>query len=128
LSGKRYNQGITQKEKLMRNPLLHWILSALAIWVVSQIVPGFVVNGAVAALIAALVIGFVNGTVGFVIKFLTLPLAILTLGLIWLFVNALMIMLAAQFIPGFEVQTFAAAFWGAIVLSIVNMILRALVD
>ena len=112
----------------MRNPLLHWILSALAIWIVSQIVPGFVVNGAIAALIAALVIGFVNGTVGFVVKFLTLPLAILTLGLIWLVVNALMIMLAAQFIPGFEVKTFAAAFWGAIVLSIVNMLLRALVD
>ena len=44
--------------------LLSWVLSALAVWIVSQVVPGISVSGPVAALIAALVIGFINATVG----------------------------------------------------------------
>jgi putative membrane protein len=110
----------------MQKALLHWTLSALAIWIVSRVVPGFVVTDAVAALIAALVIGFVNATIGFIIKIITLPLSIMTLGVFWLIINGLMIELAAQFIPGFAVQNFAAAFWGSIVLSIVNVVLKVL--
>lgn len=111
----------------MRTALLHWILSALAIWFVSQVVPGFIVSGAVSALIAAIVIGFVNGTIGFVLKLITFPLTILTLGLFWLVINAVMIQLASMFIPGFVIEDFFAAFWGAIVLSLTNMVLRILV-
>ena len=104
--------------------LLNWILSALAVWIVSRLVPGFVVTGAVAALIAALVIGLVNATIGAVVKVLTFPLTIVTLGMFWLVINALMLELASWFVPGFRILTFAAAFWGAIVLSLVNMALR----
>lgn len=111
----------------MLNALLHWILSALAIWFVSQIVPGFIVSGAAAALIAALVIGFINGTLGFVLKLVTFPLTIMTLGLFWLVINAVMIQLASLFIPGFQIESFLAAFLGGIVLSFANMIVRVLV-
>jgi putative membrane protein len=104
--------------------LLNWVLSALAVWIVSRLVPGFYVTGAVAALIAALVIGFVNATLGSFLKLITLPLTVLTLGLFWLVINALMLELASAVVPGFKVQSFAAAFWGAIVLSLVNMVLR----
>jgi putative membrane protein len=104
--------------------LLNWVLSALAVWIVSRLVPGFHVTGAVAALIAALVIGFVNATLGSFLKLITLPLTVLTLGLFWLVINALMLELASAVVPGFKVQSFAAAFWGAIVLSLVNMVLR----
>ena len=45
--------------------LLNWVLSALAVWIVAQVVPGVYVNGAMAALIAALAIGFINATIGF---------------------------------------------------------------
>lgn len=107
--------------------LLHWLLSALAVWIVSRIVPGFVVTGPFAALIAAAVIGLVNATLGFFLKVVTFPLAVLTLGIFWLIVNALMLKFAAVFVPGFQVQTFGAAFWGAIVLSLVNMGLKWLV-
>ena|SRR5690242_17639729 len=107
--------------------LLHWILSALAVWIVSRIVPGFVVTGALAALIAAIVIGLVNATLGFFLKVITFPLAVVTLGIFWLIVNALMLKFAAVFVPGFQVKTFGAAFWGAIVLSLVNMALKWLV-
>ena len=104
--------------------LLNWILSALAVWIVSRLVPGFYLSGAIAALIAALVIGFVNATLGFFLKLITFPLTVLTLGLFWLIINAVMLELASAIVPGFKVQNFAAAFWGAIVLSLVNLVLR----
>lgn len=107
--------------------LLHWLLSALAIWIVSRLVPGFSVNGPVAALIAAVVIGFVNATLGLFLKIITFPLTLLTLGLFWLIINAVMIKLAAAIVPGFHVSTFGAAFWGAIVLALVNMALKWLI-
>jgi putative membrane protein len=108
--------------------LLNWVLSALAVWIVSRVVPGISVSGPVAALIAALVIGFINATVGVVLKILTFPLTLVTLGLFWLVINALMLELASALLaPGFRVRGFFAAFVGAIVLSLVNLLLKALV-
>jgi len=108
--------------------LLNWVLSALAVWIVSRLVHGFVVHGAAAALIAALVIGFVNATLGLFLKIITFPLTLLTFGLFWLVINAAMLELASTIVPGFEVHGFGAAFIGAIVLSLVNMFLRWLVE
>ncbi len=108
--------------------LLNWVLSALAVWIVSRVVPGIYVTGPGEALIAALVIGFVNATVGLVLKILTFPLTLVTLGLFWLVINALMLELASVLLtPKFEVRGFFAAFVGAIVLSLVNMLLKWLV-
>ena len=107
--------------------LLHWVVSALAVWITSRVVPGFVVNGAAAALIAAVVIGLVNATLGVFLKVVTFPLTLLTLGLFWFVINATMLELASMFVPGFHVQGFASAFWGGIVLSIVNMFLKWLI-
>jgi putative membrane protein len=106
---------------------LNWVLSALAVWMVSQIVPGVHVNGVIAALIAALAIGFINATIGFVLKILTFPLTLLTLGIFWFVINALMLELASALVPGFQVRGFLAAFLGAIVLSLVNVLLKAIV-
>jgi len=107
--------------------ILNWVLSALAVWLVSYIVPGVSVSGITAALLAALVIGFVNATLGLLLKVVTFPLTVLTLGLFWFVINALMLELAAAFVPGFTVRGFRAAFLGAIVLSLVKMLLRWLV-
>jgi putative membrane protein len=107
--------------------LLNWALSALAVWIVAHVISGFHVSGPVAALIAALVIGFVNATLGMFLKIVTFPLTLLSLGIFWLVINAAMIELASAIVPGFHVDTFAAAFWGAIVLSLVNMFFRWLV-
>lgn len=104
--------------------LINWILSALAVWVVSRLIPGFHVTGVAAALIAALVIGFVNATLGLILKIITLPLTILTLGIFWFVINALMLEMAAAVVPGFRIDTFLAAFEGAVVLSLVNMLFR----
>ncbi len=104
--------------------LLHWIVSAVLILVVAHIVPGFHVSGLGAALIAAIVIGLVNGTLGIVLKVLTLPLTFLTLGIFWIVINALMLLLASKLVPGFQITGFGPAFWGAVMLSILNLLVR----
>ena len=107
--------------------LLNWILSAVAVWIVANLGLGISVSGPKAALIAAAVIGLINATIGLLLKILTFPLTILTLGLFWFVINALMLELAAAFVPGFHVRDFFAAFVGAILLSIVSSILQWLV-
>jgi len=106
--------------------LLQWFLSAIALLLVSRVVSGFQVEGLWPALIAALVIGLLNATVGFFLKIVTFPLSILTLGIFLLVVNALMILLASSIVRGFRVYGFLPAFWGAVVLAILGMIIRAL--
>jgi len=107
--------------------LISWLLTALSVVIVANIIPGFQVSGFAAALIAALVFGFLNGTIGFLLKLLTFPLTILTLGIFWLVINALMLKVTAALVPGFRIQGFLPAFFGSIVLSLVNMALRVMV-
>ncbi len=104
--------------------LAHWVLSALCLLLVARFVPGFFVMGFGTALIAAVVIGLVNGTVGMFLKIVTFPLTILTFGLFWLLINALMLKLAAVFVPGFEVRGLWPAFIGGLILSLLNMAVR----
>jgi putative membrane protein len=95
------------------------------VWLVSQFVRGFHVTSVPAALIAALVIGLVNATLGVLLKIVTFPLTVLTLGIFWFVINALMLELASWLLrPAFAVDSFASAFWGAIILSLVNMLFR----
>ncbi len=104
--------------------LVRWILSAVALLIVAHVVPGFHVRGIGAALIAALVVGFVNATLGLLLKIITFPLTILTFGIFLLVVNALMLEVSAWFVPGFAVHGFAAAFWGALALAVIHLIMR----
>ena len=105
--------------------LLQWLLSAIALLVVSQIVPGFVVQGLGPALIAALVIGLLNATLGLLLKIVTFPLSIVTLGLFLLVINGMMILLASNLVRGFHVRGLGAAFWGAVVLALLGILIRA---
>jgi putative membrane protein len=111
----------------MRVLLIHWIISAASLAIVAFLFPGIELRGLGPALIAPIVIGLVNATVGFILKIITLPISILSLGLFFLVINALMLQLAASLVPGFYVAGFWSAFFGAIVLSIVSMILRSLI-
>ena len=106
--------------------LLNWILSGLALWVVSRIVPGVHVASYGWALIAVIVIGFVNATLGLFLKFITFPLTVFTLGIFWWVINALMLWLASAIVPGFTIDHFWEAFIAAIVLSLMNLIARRL--
>ncbi len=106
--------------------LIHWLLSAIALIVVAHLVPGFYVHGLVPALVAALVIGLLNATLGLVLKILTFPISILTLGLFLLVINGLMILLASSVVRGFHVSGLVPAFFGAAVMALLGMLIRAM--
>jgi putative membrane protein len=104
--------------------LVQWLLSAFALLVVSNLVSGFYVQGLGSALTAALIIGLLNATVGFLLKVITFPISILTLGIFLLVINGLMILVASKLVHGFHVRGFVPAFWGAVVLALLGMLIR----
>ncbi len=104
--------------------LVHWIINAISLLIVAYIVPGIGFRGWKAVFITALVLGLINATVGAFLKFVTFPLVVLTLGIFWFVINALMILLASKIVSGFYVSGFWAAFWGGILLAVVNTFLR----
>ena len=108
----------------MLNAIVNWFLSALSLMIVAHVIRGFEVSGIGAALLAAVVIGLVNATVGLFLKIVTFPLTLISLGVFWFVINALMLKLASVFVPGFNIQGFLPAFFGAIVLSLVNLFLK----
>lgn len=102
--------------------ILHWILNAAALLVVSHVVHGFVVSGLGSAMIAVVIIGLLNATLGLLLKIITLPLGILTFGVFFLIINAFVLKFSSVFVPGFRVETFSAAFWGALVLAMLHLV------
>jgi putative membrane protein len=104
-----------------------WLVSALALWLVAQIVPGVRVRDFGAAMIAVIIIAIVNATIGPVLKFFALPFTILTLGLFLFIINAFLLKLASWFTPGFEVVGFLSALLGSVLITILNSVLRRLV-
>ena len=95
--------------------------------VVANILPGIQVSGFGSALIAALVIGLVNATVGLVLKILLFPFILVTLGIVYFLINGMMLMLASALVPGFRVRGLLAATGGSIVLTLVDYVLSRLV-
>jgi putative membrane protein len=106
----------------MMRLLLHWVLNAVALLIVAHFVRGFVVSSLTSALIAVIVIGLLNATFGLILKVITLPLGILTFGIFFLVINAIVLKFASAVVPGFQVLTFGAAFWGALALAILHML------
>jgi len=104
--------------------LVHWLLYAIALMLVAEIVPGFELEGFWPAMVASLVIGLLDSTLGFFLKIVTFPLSIFTLGLFLLVINALMIQLASSIVRGFRVRGFFPAFWGALAMALLGMVIR----
>ena len=118
----------------MTKILIRWLIVTLAVFLAAQIVPGITVENAsgwITYAIVALVLGLVNAFVRPLLKILTCPLIILTLGLFTLVINGVTLMLASELASwlgvSFEVDGFGAAFLGALIISIVTTILSALV-
>ena len=109
----------------MRYLLVHLVVSALLLWLVSVIVPGIHLAGFGHALLAALVLGVVNTLVRPALFLVTLPITILTLGLFLIVVNALMLLLTSAIVPGFVVSSFGAAVLGGILLGVFNLVASA---
>ena len=106
--------------------LIRWMLFALALLFVAWVVPGISLSGFSAALWSAIVIGLVNIFIKPVLILLTLPINILTLGLFTFVINALMLLLVAKLVDGFNVDGFLAALLGSVVLSIISLFINRL--
>lgn len=104
--------------------ILHWIVSAASLAIVAYIVPGFHVNSISALFIVALLLGIVNATLGLFLKVITFPLTILTFGVFWFIINAFMLELVSHLVKGFWIANFTSAFIGAIVLAVVNTLMK----
>ena len=106
----------------MLRMLLQWVLNSIALLVVSHFVEGFIVSNFLSALIAVIIIGLFNATLGLLLKFVTLPLGILSFGLFFLVINAVVLKFSSLFVPGFAVTSFKAAFLGALALAVLHML------
>jgi putative membrane protein len=104
--------------------LIHWLITTVAIIISAYVLPGVTVTGLFAALVTALVLGFLNAIIRPILLILTLPLNILTLGLFTFVINALLIMLTSAIVPGFEVRNFWWALLFSLVLSLINYVLN----
>lgn len=98
----------------------HWAVSAFALAVTAWVVPGVQVNGMIALLVAAIVLGFLNAVIKPVFVILTLPATILTLGIFYFVLNGIFFGLAAVLVPGFGLAGFGSAILGAFIMGVVS--------
>ena len=108
--------------------LIRLCLNAMALLIVSTVIPGIEVRGVLPALSAAFFLGLVNAVVRPIILILTLPLTILTLGLFIPLINAFLLKLVSLMIQGFEVHGFWSAVFGALLLSLVSGLLSLFIN
>jgi len=109
----------------MRHFVFRWIVTALGVIVAAFMIPGIRYDSTGALLGAALLLGILNAFVRPILVILSAPLILLTLGLFILVINALMLYWVSGLVPGFHVDGFGSAFWGAILIGIISWMLSA---
>lgn len=110
----------------MPRSVYHWLVNVLALLAAAALLDGVRIDGAVAGLIAAALLGIINISIRPVLVLVTLPINILTLGLFTFVLNALMLMLVAWLVPGFAIDGFWQAVLAALVLAFVNAVINRL--
>ncbi|HEY5911211.1 MAG TPA: phage holin family protein [Verrucomicrobiae bacterium] len=111
----------------MKKFIQSWLINTLAVLVAVHIVHGIRYENWLYLLLASLVLGILNAFLRPLLLFLALPLLIFTLGLFMFFINALLLYFVGYLLqPHFFVDSFSAAFWGALVISVVSLILNTL--
>ena len=103
--------------------LLHWIVNAVVLLVVSRFVSGFQIRSFGSAMFAVVIIGIVNATLGLFLKVMTFPLSLLTLGLFVFVIDAFVLWFSSKLVPGFSVTGFKPAVIAAFVLALIQMLL-----
>jgi len=104
--------------------LAHWAVMSLSLWVASYIFKGMKFDNTASLVVSALMLGFANAVLRPVLIFLTLPLTLLTLGLFMLVINALMVMLVASVVKGFNLSGFWTAFFVAIFIALFSLFIE----
>ena len=106
--------------------LVRWAALALSFWVATALIPGIDIEGGFTTYLwVALLFGLLNATLGSLLKLLTLPAVILTLGLFLVVVNAAILMLVSRWSDRLEVDTFWSAVFAAIVISLVTKVVTS---
>jgi putative membrane protein len=111
----------------MRGVLLRWVVLTAAVLAASWLLDGIHVDGLVSAVLAAATLGLLNAFLRPLLILLTLPLNIVTLGLFTFLINALMLKIASELIPGFTVHGFWTAVIGALIIGLVSWMLNAFI-
>jgi putative membrane protein len=112
----------------MLNTILRWVINAGLLMLIPYVVPGVAIKNFGTALVAALILAFVNALIKPILILLTLPINILTLGLFILVINGLMFWLVSALVKGFQISGFWPAFLAALVFSIFSIALNYLLD
>ena len=109
--------------RLAKQLTLSWVANAIALAVVTGVLSGVEVDSAGDLIRAALLFGILNTILKPFIRLLTLPLAVITLGLIWFGVAMLMLWLTDVFIDGFDIHGFRSLVWATVIVWAVNVVL-----
>ena len=110
-----------------RNYIIRWLVNAVGLLIVSKIMQSIEIDGILTAIVAAAVIGLINIFLRPLLIILTLPINILSLGLFTLVINGLIFYFVGSIVEGFHVSGFLAAFLGALILSIINVLATFLI-
>jgi len=106
---------------------LRWSINLLAMVIAGSIIPGIGIQSIEMGIIAAGIFGVVNAVIRPVVLILTLPINLLTLGLFTLVINAAMLKLVSDVVPGFTIESFRAAFFGALLISLISWLVNIFV-
>ncbi len=104
--------------------LVEWIIKAFVLLVTTKLVPGFSIDSWTTALLVAIVLGILNLFIKPILLLLTLPATIITLGLFIFVINAVLLIIVSQLVPGFHIDSFGTALIAAVVITIVSTILN----
>jgi putative membrane protein len=108
----------------MSKILLHFAIVVATFLLLARYLPGFYVPDVGTAILAALVLGLVNATLGPLLTLLSLPLILVSLGAFWFVVNAFLLIVVAFVVPGFSINGWGPALIGAVVLAAVNLLFK----
>ena len=108
----------------MKNFITRWLINAVGIIFTAKIVPGIHLAGSMTAVVAALILGLLNAFIKPFILVITLPINVLSLGIFTFFINAFFFYVSSKFVEGFTISGFRSAFFGALCLSLISVLLN----
>jgi putative membrane protein len=124
VSASRYEANIERPgPPLLVRLGISWLTNALVLLVVTVLLTGVTASGVGAVLVAAAVFGVLNTILKPLLRLVTLPLAILTLGIAWFFVSMLMLVITKAIVSGFDIDGFWTLVGATLIVWIVNVIL-----
>jgi putative membrane protein len=106
--------------------LQRWVVTTFAVLIAAQVVGGIHYESSVGLLIASLMLGALNAFIRPVLVFLSAPLVVLSFGLFIVVINAALLYFVGWLVKSFHVETFWSAVWGALIISIVSLIVNSL--